>query len=251
MKGQEVVQHEAAPLPIAQNDAASFMQLFARAASDPNIDIDKMERLWAMKERMDAKQAEKEFDDALAACQAEMRPIAADATNPQTRSKYATYAKLDAALRPIYSKHRISISYTTEDSPKEDCIRVVAKVSRSGHTRLYRIDMPADGKGAKGGDVMTKTHAAGAAMSYASRYLLKAIFNVSVGEEDVDGNSGQSRDVPEEQKTKFREAMELVDTMEKWTALWQQITATTTSARDIATHEELRSEMAKKRKELK
>jgi hypothetical protein len=48
--------------------------------------------------------------------------------------------------------------------------------------------MPADGKGAKGGDVMTKTHAAGAAASYGQRYLMKNIWNVAVGEEDVDGN---------------------------------------------------------------
>src|SRR6185369_5301511 len=131
-----------------------------------------------------------------------------------------------------------------------DCIRVVAYVSRGGYTRLYRIDMPADGKGAKGGDVMTKTHAAGAAMSYASRYLLKAIFNVSVGEEDSDGNRKIS-DLTDEHKTKFREAMEMVETLEQWTALWHQITAATTAAGDISSHEELRSEMAKKRKELK
>src|SRR5690606_15862485 len=52
--------------------------------------------------------------------------------------------------------------------------------------------MPADGKGAKGGDVMTKTHAAGSAMSYGQRYLLKLIFNVAIGENDDDGNSAGS-----------------------------------------------------------
>jgi hypothetical protein len=48
--------------------------------------------------------------------------------------------------------------------------------------------MPADGKGAKGGDVMTKTHAAGSAKSYGKRYILKDVFNVAIGEEDNDGN---------------------------------------------------------------
>jgi hypothetical protein len=48
--------------------------------------------------------------------------------------------------------------------------------------------MPADGKGAKGGDVMTRTHATGSALSYGMRYLLKMIFNVAVGEDDDDGN---------------------------------------------------------------
>ena len=44
--------------------------------------------------------------------------------------------------------------------------------------------MPADGKGAKGGDVMTKTHATGSAMTYGQRYLVKMIFNIAVGADD-------------------------------------------------------------------
>lgn len=60
----------------------------------------------------------------------------------------------------------------------------------------YQIDMPADGKGAKGGDVMTKTHATGAAASYGMRYLLKMIFNVAIGEEDRDGNKEPKKPAP-------------------------------------------------------
>jgi hypothetical protein len=54
--------------------------------------------------------------------------------------------------------------------------------------------MPADGKGARGNDVMTKTHATGSAVSYGMRYLLKMIFNVSSGEADDDGNAASRRD---------------------------------------------------------
>ena len=149
-------------------EAVSYIQMIERASRDPSVDIDKMERLMQMHERMLEKQAESEFNDALVSCQAECGTISADATNPQTRSKYATYAKLDKALRPIYTKYGIAISYNTEDSPKPEHIRVTAHVSRKGYTRMYRVDMPADGKGAKGGDVMTKTHAA------AKRKALKA-----------------------------------------------------------------------------
>jgi hypothetical protein len=61
----------------------------------------------------------------------------------------------------------------------------------AGFTRKYLIDMPADGKGAKGNDVMTKTHATGSATQYGMRYLLKMIFNVAIGEDD-DGNAAGS-----------------------------------------------------------
>lgn len=186
-----VVELETAEAPsvpaVVRPDAIST---FERFATDPNVDVDKLERLMQMHERMQARTAEQAFNAALSSAQQEMRPIAADAENPQTRSRYASYAQLDRALRPIYTNYSFGISYDTADSHKDEHIRVVAYVTHGGgHGRTYHVDMPADGKGAKGGDVMTKTHAAGAAMSYGMRYLLKMIFNVAVGEEDRDGNA--------------------------------------------------------------
>ncbi len=173
---------------------ASLMEVIARAASDPSVDIDKMERLIAMQERVQAREAEMAFNTAMNAAQSEMRPIAANASNPQTRSKYATYDKLDRVLRPIYTEHGFSHSFDEGESPKPDHVRVLCYVSHiGGHTRTYHRDMPADGKGAKGGDVMTKTHAAGAAGSYGARYLLKGIWNVAVGDDDNDGNEPRAR----------------------------------------------------------
>lgn len=177
---------------------SSLMEVIARAASDPAVDIDKMERLIAMQERIQARDAEMAFNIAMNAAQAEMRPIAANASNPQTRSRYATFDKLDRVLRPIYTAHGFSHSFDEGDSPKPEHVRVLCYLSHvSGHTRTYHRDMPADGKGAKGGDVMTKTHAAGAAGSYGARYLLKGIWNVAVGEEDDDGNVGRQQKAPE------------------------------------------------------
>lgn len=183
-----------ASVPAVADYGASLMQVIAKAASDPNVDIDKMERLLQMQERVQARDAEQAFNEALNAAQSEMRPIAANASNPQTRSRYATFDKLDRVLRPIYTQNGFSLSFDEGESPKPDYVRVVCYVSHvGGHTRTYHRDMPADGKGAKGGDVMTKTHAAGAAGSYGARYLLKGIFNVAVGEDDDDGNESHAR----------------------------------------------------------
>lgn len=173
-----------------QQTALTPIEIVARAASDPNVDADKMERLYALMERQQAQQAEIAFNDAMSSAQGKMGRISADATNPQTRSKYATYGKLDKALRPIYSQYGFSLSFDSTDSPKEDHARFLCYCSHSaGHTRTYRIDIPVDGKGAKGNDVMTKTHAVGSGASYGMRYLLKMIFNVAVGEDDDDGNA--------------------------------------------------------------
>ena len=178
-------------LPAIVSDSASLMNAIAKAASDPNCDVDKMERLMAMRRQMEQERAEIEFNDAMARVQAKMRRVGTDKTNSQTHSEYATYGKLDRALRPIYTEEGFALSFGTEETPVEQMVRVVCHVThRGGYTRKHMIDMPSDGKGAKGNDVMTKTHATGSATQYGMRYLLKMIFNVAIGDDpdDDDGN---------------------------------------------------------------
>jgi hypothetical protein len=166
-----------------------IVQMFDRFLSDPNASVEKIERLMALWERTEARKAEAEFNTAMSAAQRDMRPVAADSYNPSTKSRYASYEALDRALRPIYTANGFGLSFSTGDTPLDLHVRVQCLVTHTGgHSRPYHIDMPADGKGAKGGDVMTKTHATGSAVSYGMRYLLKMIFNVAVGEDDDDGN---------------------------------------------------------------
>lgn len=183
----QVAKIQNAPEPMIA-EAPAIVAMIERAARDPNVDIDKMERLLQMQERVLARNAEQAFNVAMTAAQSKMRAVATDSNNPQTRSRYASYAALDRAVRPIYTAEGFALSFDTADGAPDQYIRVVCHVShRGGYSRTYHIDMPADGKGAKGGDVMTKTHAVGAGSSYGQRYLLKMIFNIAIGE-DVDGN---------------------------------------------------------------
>ena len=176
--------------------ATTVLAVISRAARDPNVDIDKFERLMAVQERITSQQAESAFNDAMSEAQAKMGRVAANKENGQTHSWFATYGTLDKALRPIYTDSGFALSFDTGKDAPPECVRVLCYVShKAGHSRTYHVDMPADGKGAKGGDVMTKTHAVGSGMSYGMRYLLKMIFNVAVGVDvdDDDGNaSGQS-----------------------------------------------------------
>jgi len=159
--------------------------------------LDAVERLVALQERTMAHDAEMAFNAAMSSAQSAMTTVRQDATNPQTRSKYASYAALDRAVRPIYSREGLALSFNTGECPTPEYMRLLCYVSHpAGYTRTYHLDMPADGKGAKGGDVMTKTHAVGSAAAYGMRYLLKMIFNIAVGEDDRDGNPVQFDTTP-------------------------------------------------------
>ena len=212
-----------AMIPI-RDDQPQIMELVQLALQN-SAPVEVIERLAALQEHMLERQAEAAFNTAMQKCQEKMRRIGTDALNPQTHSKYATYAKIDSALRPIYTAEGFSLSFNTEPTEQPDTLLVVCYVSHRhpdlplAHTRIYRIAMPSDGKGAKGGDVMTKTHATGSAASYGMRYLLKMIFNVAVGETDDDGNGGggitQSQGA--DWVAKIEESTTREETMAAWT----------------------------------
>ncbi len=172
---------------------ATLDQQILLAAADPRINVAKMQELTTLRRQMRMEEAEDGFKVALHAAQAEMRPIEADAANDHTHSKYATLYKVDKALRPIYSKHGLSVSFNTADCPLQDHTRVLAYVERGLFTREYQYDVAVDAKGPSGNNVMTKTHAGGSALSYGKRYLLLMIFNVTIGDPgrpaDDDGNA--------------------------------------------------------------
>lgn len=180
-----------APTP-ALIPADPLLSLIERASKDPTVDIDKMERLIAMHDRVKASGAQAEYDMAMSKAQSEMKTIKTNKSNSHTSSKYASYEAMDKAIRPIYAKHGFAMSFNTGDTPNAAEVRVLCTVShRNGHRQEYRLDVPADGKGPKGDNVMTKTHATGSAISYGKRYLAGMVWNLSVGDDD-DGNSAAS-----------------------------------------------------------
>lgn len=237
-------------MPVATQESVTVLQVIQKAASDPGCDIDKLERLLAMKERMDARAAEVEFNDALSRVQANMGRVAADATNNQTRSAYATYGKLDKALRPVYTAEGFSLSFGTEEAP-EGMVGMICFVShRSGHTRQYRAHVPSDGKGAKGGDVMTKTHAFGSGTSYGMRYLLKMIFNVAIGEEDDDGNAAGSDDLRNAVLDDLVAKVKAATTSAELQGVWKSGLKVLQAAKDVAGADELRAAVTARKAEL-
>src|SRR5688572_8010832 len=90
---------------IPPSESATLMAMISRAATDPNCDVEKMERLYAMHERMCDRQAAEVFAADMALVQAEVKKAAKDRTNTQTKSDYATLEAIDAATRPVYTAH--------------------------------------------------------------------------------------------------------------------------------------------------
>lgn len=189
---------------------ASLLDIIMVAGSDPNFDVEKFRSLVAIQreeqDRADARAdrdaelaAEAAFNAALATVQRQMGRIATDAANTSTHSRYASYGALDRVVRPLYTEAGFNISFNEDiGAAVPDMVRVLAYVTHTAptakrsHSRIFHTDIPADGKGARGGDVMSKTHAHVSATSYGKRVLLGMIFNIATGNDD-DGNAAGAR----------------------------------------------------------
>jgi hypothetical protein len=163
--------------------AVSYHDAIVRAASDPAFDIEKLERLIALQEAKEIRAADLLFNEALSRVQAECGTVSRDAANPQTRSRYATYAALDREVRPIYTRHAFSVSYTTEPGIDANTIMVVGMLTNGPISRRYQLPVPIDTKGPKGSDHMTRTHATMAATSYGKRGILTMMFNLATDDD--------------------------------------------------------------------
>lgn len=163
----------------------AIINVIARAASDPNTDVDKLERLLAMQERVLEREAKRAYEDAMRGAQEEMAPVLKNRSNNETHSTYADLEQVSKLMDPIIYKHGFSMSFGTSDCPYPNHYRVTCDVSHTGgFSKHYQADVPVDNTGPKGTQNKTMTHGFGSALSYGRRYLKLLIFDVATTDDD-------------------------------------------------------------------
>ena len=179
-------QAEASDQAVAQHTAASMIQVIERAAMNPEVDIDKMERLLAMQERIVGRQAEADFNRGMAAMQSEIPSITERGqieVKGVVRSHYAKLEDIVDVVRPILQKHGFAISFRVDHV--EHGIKVTGVVMHhGGHREETSMTLPFDSSGTK-----NNVQAMGSSVSYGKRYILCALLNITTRGQDDDGNS--------------------------------------------------------------
>lgn len=169
-------------------EAAALIAMIERAAADPSVDIDKMERLFAMHKEVVQRQAMAAFNAAMANAQAELVPVAKNARNNQTNSNYADLGAIADVAMPVVHSHGFGLSFGEFKSQEPGCMGVVCEVTHAnGHGKTYHFNVPLDGAGLRGAANKTATHAYGSTFTYGRRYATLAVFNIAI-KNDNDGN---------------------------------------------------------------
>jgi len=159
-----------------------MITMIAQAASNPDVDVDKMQKLIDMNIGMMDKQAEIDFNQAMARMQPQLPQIHKGAKGHN--SKYATYEAIDKAVRPFYTKEGFSVSFNVKKTGDNEETYYGKLRHASGYSETSEMVLPADGSGSK-----NAIQAKGSTISYAKRYLLCMLLNIVTTSEDDDAQS--------------------------------------------------------------
>ena len=167
--------------PVA-NESAALLAVIERAASNPDMDINKLERIIALREQMLARQAVADFNAALSDMQDELPAVAergAAKVNGQVRYTFALWEDINTAIKPVLKSHGFALSFRTDFT---DGVSVTGVLShRSGHSEQTTIKLPADASGSK-----NAVQAVASSVSYGKRYTAGALLNLTSHGEDDD-----------------------------------------------------------------
>jgi hypothetical protein len=187
---QEVANINAAPVV---SQSAGLIAVIERAATNPEVDIDKMERLLQMHERIVERDAKSAYAAALATMAPELPVIGERGgikdRNGKVQSTYALWEDINDAIKPVLAAHGFALSFRT--GRDEGQISVTGVLShREGHSEETTITLPHDSSGSK-----NAVQAVGSSTSYGKRYTAGLLLNLTSRGEDDDGGKGGAGDV--------------------------------------------------------
>jgi hypothetical protein len=179
---------------------STILALIERVALDTRADVEKLDRVMAMYDRLKAKGAELAFNAAKGRILKKLagikivknRPVLSEIEKgkPQKGTfeafKYAPLEEIDKHLRPLLAEEEMDLSYS--DDPWEGggiLIRGRLKHLPSGHYEDSFMPAPLDTTGGK-----SSVQAVGSTNSFLRRYVACNIFNIVVVGDDDDGTGG-------------------------------------------------------------
>lgn len=164
-----------------------LMEVIARAARDASVDIDKMERLIAMQERVQIRDAEIAFSTAFAAMQTELPAISKNGQivhKGQVISEFAQWEDINKAIIPTLAEFGFSLSFRPGTAANGATTVTGILRHRLGHKEEATLPLPADTSGAK-----NAVQSVGSTLSYGKRYVGTLILNLTTEGEDDDGSA--------------------------------------------------------------
>lgn len=178
-----------------------LLAVIARAASDPTVDVAKMERLLNMQMTIMARAAEVSFNNALRSLKARLPRITKNGAivlKSGDYIKYARYEDIHEQVFPLMSEEGFAVTYTS--SVEGTYLEVTGTFRHEdGHQDSGSVFLPmTDDSGAK-----NRVQGAGSVLSYGKRYVLCQFLDIVTEGDDDDGMQGLMKPISEQQRSEI------------------------------------------------
>ncbi|MCY1397758.1 ERF superfamily protein [compost metagenome] len=184
----QLIERQEQPMSVAITKEGAMLDFIQRAAADPTVDIEKLERLIVLSERMQAKTAEAAFNAAMAQMQCEMPTVFEGATNTHTKNTYATLDDINRSVKSVMQAHGFAVTFKV--------VHVQAGVSvtgilmhAAGHREETTLLLPVDT-----GPGRSTVQAVGSSVTYGKRYVMCALLNITTGDAVDDDGAGAKQE---------------------------------------------------------
>jgi len=166
--------------------SAGVMAVIERAVTNPDVDIEKMQQLLDMQERIMAKDAEMTFNQAMVSALAEIPSFEQSTKGHQFM--YASFESINHVVKPILAKHNLFMNFTTSFNGDGGVMVTAVITHKDGHAKQTTGLFPFDTTGSK-----NDIQAVGSAISYGKRYMQNSLLNITTHSEDDDGFASQKK----------------------------------------------------------
>lgn len=168
----------------ATEQTSGLIRMIEQVSINPEMDVNKLEKLLDVQERILDRQAEQEFQAAMAAMQADLPIVERNGeikVQGQVRSRFAKFEDINRACLPVLQRHGFSITFETNQGQGFVAVIGVLRHS-SGHKESTMLQIPLDTSGSK-----NSVQAVGSSVSYGKRYVMSALLNINTTDDDDDG----------------------------------------------------------------
>jgi hypothetical protein len=225
------------PPPLPASESAAIFQIIERAARDPNVDIDKMQRLMEMHDKMQASRAKAAYAAAFAEMQPELPEVPEHGKS--NNGSYALWEDINDLVKPVLAAHGFGISFRCGRDGQG--VTVTAVLShRDGHSEETMMILPLDTSGNK-----NAVQSVGSSTSYGKRYTAAALLNLTSRGEDDDGKKGGGKAVePTNAPTRSSASLKRTgpDGKDAWTRLIDDLRGDFTDCKTLVTLSKLRAD---------
>jgi hypothetical protein len=193
---QEVITHtEAMPLAVMEAPAqpsdqfGQLMGIIDRLISNPELDLDRVERMLGMARELRAEKSEMEYTSAFAMMQSDMPVIDEHGgikdKAGRIQSTYAYYEDIMEAVKPVMSAHGMALNFPKVRTT-ETHVEVTAVLKHiGGHKEVLDLELPLDD--AYGKNLIQRYKSS---QTYAKRIAAIAILNITTRQARKDDDDG-------------------------------------------------------------